>query len=184
MPEAAKDVYLSHVTSLLTAFRNSISTRIAANPPPPLIIHSIVPFGLNQNAFAAPHSKTTHWVATMFPDGRLPTNLPLSLASLEARSDFGVPSALKIKEGEGVWPNGNEILVHRLRPSAMQDSDLPAYLRARDIRHIIICGLTTAGTVLGTARQASDNDYHVILPDEANWDDEEEVHRFLFDRGK
>lgn len=181
MPEAAKAAYLAEVNSLLATFRTSIAARTAAGLPPPLIIHSIVPFGLNQNAFASPNSKTTHWVAGMFPGKKLPTNMPPQMASLEVRSDFGVPSAVK-PEGTA-WPSENEILVHRLRPSALQDSDLPAYLRARDIKHIVICGLTTAGTVLGTARQAADNDYHVILPDEANWDDEEEVHRFLFDRG-
>ncbi|KAF7978616.1 hypothetical protein HWV62_45360 [Athelia sp. TMB] len=181
VPEPDKKAYLAAVVSLLTAFRKSIEERSAAGLPAPLIIHSIVPFGINQNAFASTNSKTTHWVAGMFPDKKLPTNLPPQMASLEQRSDFGVPEAVRPPAGTA-FPSTNEILVHRLRPSALQDSDLPTYLRARDIKHIVICGLTTAGTVLGTARQAADNDYHVILPDEANWDDEEEVHRFLFDR--
>lgn len=170
------------VVSLLDIFRTSIEERKAAGLPAPLIIHSVVPFGINQNAFASSNSKTTHWVASMFPDGKLPTNLPPQMASLEVRTNFDVPQAVR-PAPETPFPNFNEILIHRLRPSAFQDSDLPAYLRARDIKHIVLCGLTTSGTVLGTARQAADNDYHVILPDEANWDDEEDVHRFLFDRG-
>ena len=46
----------------------------------------------------------------------------------------------------------------------------------------MLCGLTTAGAILGSARQGADLDYHVVVVREGNVDDEVEVKRFLEER--
>lgn len=61
-------------------------------------------------------------------------------------------------------------------------SDLIAYFRARNIRHTVLCGLTTAGSILGSARHGADLDYHIIIPRQAGMGDDREVHEFILDR--
>lgn len=47
---------------------------------------------------------------------------------------------------------------------------------------MVLVGLTTMGSVLGTARAGADLDLHVICVEEGIMDDERDVHEFLMKR--
>jgi hypothetical protein len=46
----------------------------------------------------------------------------------------------------------------------------------------VLCGLTTCGSILGSARLGADLDFHIIVPKEGVMDDDEEVNNFLLEK--
>lgn len=46
----------------------------------------------------------------------------------------------------------------------------------------MLCGLTTCGSILGSARLGADLDFHIIVPKEGVMDDDEEVNNFLLEK--
>lgn len=47
---------------------------------------------------------------------------------------------------------------------------------------MVLCGLTTSGSILGSVRLGADLDLHIIVPREGVMDDEEDVSDFLLER--
>ena len=80
------------------------------------------------------------------------------------------------------WGTPDEILLGKITAGCFGGGDLQGYLRARDIKHVVLCGLTTSGSVLGTARVGADLDLHMIVPRECTMDDDAEVNEFLLER--
>ena len=80
------------------------------------------------------------------------------------------------------WGSADEILLPKITAGCFGSSELTQYLRARDIRHVILCGLTTSGAILGSARAGADLDLHMIVPKECVMDDDKEVNDFLLER--
>ena len=79
----------------------------------------------------------------------------------------------------GVAPLGDEVVVTKKRISAFTGSDLEVVLRAQDIRHIILTGISTSGVVLSTLRKAADKDFRITVLADCCADRDEEVHRVL-----
>jgi len=73
----------------------------------------------------------------------------------------------------------NDIVVTKRRISAFTGSDLEVILRAQNIRHIILTGISTSGVVLSTIREAADKDFQITLLEDGCVDRDEEVHRVL-----
>jgi nicotinamidase-related amidase len=182
MPEDERTSYLSDVGRVLQHFRTQIADRrasrpfsaLAPNDGIPLIIHHVVPFGINSNAFISPYNKLNTWAvqrmnagAKLLPSSADP-NMPL----------YAIPGTVKPPNG---W-SADEVLLSKIAPGCFMNSDLLTYLRARDIRHVVIVGLTTEGSVLSSVREASDLDFHAIVPEDACWADEREVHEFVMRR--
>jgi nicotinamidase-related amidase len=180
MPEDQRSPYLTRVVQVLQHFRTEIDHRranlpfnaLAPNDSVPLIIHHVVAFGINSNAFISPYNKLNTWALRRMQasDAKLPPsaadpNTPL----------YAIPDAIKPPNG---W-NVDEVLIGKIAPGSFMNSDVLAYLRARDIRHVVILGLTTEGSVLSSVREASDLDFHAIVPKDACWADEEVVHEFV-----
>jgi len=92
---------------------------------------------------------------------------------------FGIPPELTPLEGFG---GPDEIVLSKIQSGSFGSSELLAYLRGRSIKHVVLIGLTTAGAILGGARGGADNDYHVVVPREAVWDDEQDVNDFILNR--
>lgn len=69
-------------------------------------------------------------------------------------------------------PCAGELTVHKRRYSAFTGTDLDLLLRARRIRTVICCGVSTNVCVETTARAAFEHDYYVIVPPDAcgSWD--------------
>ena len=84
---------------------------------------------------------------------------------------FAIPPSLVPPAG---W-NEDEILLPKIQPSCFGSSDLVKYLAARDIKHVVLVGLTTEGSVLSSVRHGSDLDFHVIVPREGVWCDDAEL---------
>lgn len=186
-----REQFLIKVISLVELFREYIGKRRLAVHETneneaggaylgiPLIIHHVFPYGYNNNAFISPYNKLSSWVQ-----------------SLEQRGLFSVPDQAKNPQTpvysipENLYPPGgsfggsniDEILLPKFQTSSFGSSDLLGYLRARGIRHVVLCGLTTVGAILGSARQGADLDYHVVIPRGGVMDDDDEVHEFILDR--
>lgn len=180
-PEVASS-YLSHTASILNLFRSEISRR-RNNPAStqkslydevPLIVHHVLPFGINSNGFVSPYNKLSSWVSKLsssgfFKNSPSDPNLP----------HYAIPESLVPPKG---WGTKDEIILSKLQPGCFSSSDLLAYLRARGINHVVLCGLTTMGSVLGTARLGADLDFHIIVPREGVMDDDEEINSFLLQK--
>ncbi|KAE9368920.1 Isochorismatase hydrolase [Stipitochalara longipes BDJ] len=177
--------YLSNILSLVQKFRNEASRRrqlsTSGRTKPanlydgvPLIIHHVLPFGINSNAFVSPYNKLSRWVKSLESSGFFDT-----APSDPNHPHYAIPEILKPPEG---WGSKDEIILQKLQPGCFSSSDLLAYFRARGIRHVVLCGLTTMGSVLGSARLGADLDFHIIIPKEGVMDDDQDVNDFLLEK--
>ncbi|RAH84548.1 Isochorismatase hydrolase [Aspergillus japonicus CBS 114.51] len=159
-PPAVQEPYLQDIHTLLTLFREEITRRrttTTTNPTTPrnsntaipLIIHHILPHGLNSNAFISPYNKLSTWAQRVLPP----------------------PSPAHKDPTHPIYP-----------VSSFGSSDLWAYLRAREVRHVVLVGLTAVGAVLGSARHGADLDLHVVVVREGVLEEEAEVGAFVVER--
>jgi nicotinamidase-related amidase len=95
---------------------------------------------------------------------------------------YSIPGALYPQGGSFGGSNIDEILLPEFQTSSFGSSDFLGYLRARGIRHVVLCGLTTIGAILGSARHGADLDYHAIIPRTGVMDDESDVNDFILQR--
>jgi biuret amidohydrolase len=65
---------------------------------------------------------------------------------------------------ENVKPVPGEFIVDKTRISAFYASTLAGLLEAQGLTHLIMTGIATDGVIDGTARDAADRGYHVIIP--------------------
>ncbi|KAF2098841.1 Isochorismatase hydrolase [Rhizodiscina lignyota] len=182
-PEVQK-AYLEQIKGLLAFFRNA-SSECRNNPTEPsaknmyqnapLIIHHVLPFGINQNAFISPYNKLASWAVELEKKGFFSD----ASKTDPNKPNYAVPAELVPPEG---WGHKDEIILPKIQPGSLSSSDLLAYLRARDVKHVVLVGLTTIGSILGGARLAADLDFHVIIPKEGVMDDEPEINDFLLQK--
>ena len=183
--------FTANVLRILTLFREEISRRrrqTNENHSPndlhdgvPLIIHHVFPAGINGNAFISPYDKLAAWFAKLEASGAFTRE-----AADPNRPSFPIVRELLAPprpEDGGRWGGSrDEIVVPKLTAGCFSSSELQGYLRARGVRHVVLCGLTTAGAILGSARLGADLDFHVVVPREGVMDDDPEVNDFLLDR--
>ena len=155
-PPETQVAYLSKILELLTFFRQQIASHRTAqassssttNDPLssiPLIIHHTLPFNLNNNAFVSPYNKLAKWVRGLEEKGFF------AATSADPHCpNYAIPKELVPEEGWGT--SKYEIVLGKLQPNCFASSDLIKYLGARGIRHVVLVGLTTMGSVLGSAR--------------------------------
>ncbi|EHK49443.1 uncharacterized protein TrAtP1_010666 [Trichoderma atroviride] len=181
-PEIQKS-YMDNIKTLLEHFRTEISKRrsdeasgdgSAPYDGVPLIVHHTLPFNINSNAFVSPYNKLSKWVEQLEKAGFF-ANAP----SDPHHPHYGIPAEITPADG---WGNKDEIVLGKLQPNCFGSSDLLAYLRARGIKHIVLVGLTTMGSILGSARAGADLDFHICCVEEGIMDDDPEVHNFLMTR--
>jgi nicotinamidase-related amidase len=172
--------YLSNITEILDFFGKEAAKRRSPESQAkkqgiydevPLIIHHTLPFNVNSNAFVSPYNKLAKWVQTLEEKGFF----------AQAPSDPHHPNlAIPVEIAPSTWGSKDEIVLGKLQPNCFGSSELLNYLRARDIRHVVFVGLTTMGSILGSARGA-DLDFHIITPQECIIEDvgPEDVDEFL-----
>lgn len=78
-----------------------------------------------------------------------------------------------------IAPVGSDIVVTKRRVSAFSGSDLEVILRAQNIRHLVLAGISTSGVVLSTVCEASDKDYQLTVLSDLCADFDQEVHSVL-----
>jgi len=81
-----------------------------------------------------------------------------------------------------IAPQPGDIIVTKKRVSAFAGSDLDMVLRAQQIDHLVISGISTSGVVLSTMRQAADLDFRLTVLSDGCADGDAEVHRVLIDK--
>ncbi|KAL7271850.1 hypothetical protein RUND412_005366 [Rhizina undulata] len=185
-PASVTEAYLATILDLLKTFRTSIavgreqaSTAGLSGPQAsqgiPLIVHHTLPFGINSNSFVSPYNKLSVWLS----NPAIGRSFNPATGRNPERPNFAVPEELIPAGG---WGGPDEILLAKLQPGCFSSSDLLAYFRARGVKHVVLCGLTTSGSILGSARLGADLDFHMVVPREGVLDDDEEVNTFLLGR--
>jgi nicotinamidase-related amidase len=81
-----------------------------------------------------------------------------------------------------IAPQRGDIVVTKKRVSAFAGSDLDMVLRAQQIDHLVISGISTSGVVLSTVRQAADLDFRLSVLSDGCADGDAEVHRVLIEK--
>lgn len=81
-----------------------------------------------------------------------------------------------------VAPEPGEVVVVKKRISAFAGSDLDVVLRSVGATSLVLAGISTSGVVLSTIRQAADLDFELTVLRDACADQDDEVHRVLFDK--
>lgn len=81
-----------------------------------------------------------------------------------------------------IAPQPGDIVVTKKRVSAFAGSDLDMVLRAQQIDHLVISGISTSGVVLSTVRQAADLDFRLSVLSDGCADGDAEVHRVLIEK--
>jgi len=79
-------------------------------------------------------------------------------------------------------PAEDEPVVIKHRVGAFTGTDLEMLLRASGIETLVLAGITTAGVVLSTVRQAFDMDYRVVVAGDCCADPDLDVHQMLLDK--
>jgi nicotinamidase-related amidase len=73
------------------------------------------------------------------------------------------------------------LLVRKTRFGAFSTTDLHAVFGDQSIDTLVIGGVTIAGVVLSTTREASDQDYRIFVLSDATADLDPKLHRVLID---
>ncbi|RQR33237.1 cysteine hydrolase family protein [Burkholderia sp. Bp9142] len=81
-----------------------------------------------------------------------------------------------------VAPLESEPVVIKQRIGAFTGTDLGMLLRAKGIETLVLTGITTAGVVLSTVRQAFDLDYRLIVASDCCADPDINVHDVLLEK--
>ncbi|MBS1910469.1 MAG: cysteine hydrolase [Bacteroidetes bacterium] len=81
-----------------------------------------------------------------------------------------------------IAPEGSDVVVVKRRVSAFSGSDLEILLRARNIRHLVLAGISTSGVVLSTVREASDKELKLTVLSDLCADYDPEAHAVLMSR--
>jgi nicotinamidase-related amidase len=77
-----------------------------------------------------------------------------------------------------VRPDPGEIVVYKRSVSALAGTELDRLLRLRDINTLVLTGVATHFAVEGTAREAVDRGYRVIVLEDCCASRERDVHDF------
>jgi len=78
-----------------------------------------------------------------------------------------------------IAPYDGEVTVIKRRVSAFTGSDLEVILRAMNIQHLVLTGISTSGVVLATLIEAADKDFCLTVISDCCFDPDEDVHRVL-----
>jgi nicotinamidase-related amidase len=76
----------------------------------------------------------------------------------------------------------DDIVVRKTRFGAFSTTDLYPNLHSQGIETLIVAGISTAGVVLSTLRDAADEDYRLFVLADATADHDPEVHRVLTEK--
>ncbi|WP_328607356.1 cysteine hydrolase [Amycolatopsis sp. NBC_00345] len=85
-----------------------------------------------------------------------------------------IDPALEVRDGD--------IVVRKTRFGAFSTTDLHALLGDESIDTLVVGGISTAGVVLSTVRDASDQDYRIFVLADATADPDPEVHRVVLEK--
>jgi nicotinamidase-related amidase len=79
-------------------------------------------------------------------------------------------------------PERGDIIVTKCRVSAFAGTDLLQVLRAREVRTLVLFGISTSGAVLATLLEAADADYELVVVSDCCADLDPTLHDALISR--
>ena len=163
MSKPEQDQYIEAVGKLLQSFRAHISqARDKSQAGVPLIIHHVVSMDfatLNLSSY----NKLNNWALKRL-------HAAGGTAKPKVVSDPAVTVPARLHPTEG-W-NVDEFVLTKQAPSCFMSSSLLKILGARGIKHIVLVGLTTEGSILSSVRHGADLDFHIIVPRQGVWCDD------------
>jgi nicotinamidase-related amidase len=92
------------------------------------------------------------------------------------------PGNAGVKIHPNLTPIASEPVVVKHRIGAFMHTDLHQILCAQHIETVVLAGVTTAGAVLSTLRQALDLDYDLIAASDACADPDADLHDYLMEK--
>ncbi len=95
----------------------------------------------------------------------------------ELYATLNMDEFMKIPSDLAPW--ADDLIVVKRRISAFTGSDLDVVLRALNIGHLVLAGISTSGVVLSTVREAADKDFQLTVLTDCCADRDDEVHRVL-----
>jgi nicotinamidase-related amidase len=109
---------------------------------------------------------------------------------LDAPQNTPILASMKTNEilKDGTWgseihqdltPHPSDVVITKTRVSSFYASPLEAILSAQGITHLVLTGIATDGVVEGTARDAVDRGYYVVIPNDCCATFSEESHRVV-----
>jgi nicotinamidase-related amidase len=102
-----------------------------------------------------------------------------SFSELKISNRVDVTSDESTEICDFIKPRKQDIVIVKKRFSAFAGSDLEIILRANQINHLIITGISTSGVVLSTVREAADKDFKLTVLSDCCQDHDEEVNNIL-----
>lgn len=110
-----------------------------------------------------PLARATIYLRTVHPEwGR-----SAALAAQYARSGLSRSPSADVTEWFGVEPEDDDIVVNKHRYSGFASTELAALLHAKEVRTIVLSGVTTDVCVDTTARDAFLLDFNVVVASDA-----------------
>ncbi|KAL6249090.1 hypothetical protein RBB50_004153 [Rhinocladiella similis] len=173
MPEDEQHIYLTTLKELLDLFRTSISGTRNQNHHGggPCIVHHVVVMDYATRNLS-PTNKLNNWaLKRLKASGAGGAVGPTDPAAT-------VPSSL---HPSGGW-NMDEFVLTKQAPSCFMSSSLLKILHARDIKHVVLVGLTTEGSILSSVWHGSDLDFHIVVPREGVWCDDRELGEVVLEK--
>ncbi len=83
---------------------------------------------------------------------------------------------------DAMAPRAAEPVVVKHRVGPFGGTDLAPILRAHAVDTLVLAGVATSGVVLSTVRHAADEDYRLVIVEDACADADAEVHRVLMEK--
>jgi nicotinamidase-related amidase len=165
IPDAEQEKYLTYILGLLRGFREYQAKARASNgeAQSPLIIHHVVSMDF-ATINLSPYNKINNWAMKRLQTAGV-TPKPVSDPATT------VPPSLHPEAGWSL----DEFVLTKQAPSCFMSSSLLKILGARGIKHVVLIGLTTEGSILSSVRHGADLDFHIIVPNEGVWCDDAEL---------
>jgi nicotinamidase-related amidase len=118
-------------------------------------------------------------VGVAWREGRPEMNLTAPIFTLSP--DRSVEGTWASEFYEPVRPAAGEIVVYKRSVSALAGTELDRLLRVRDVNTLVLAGVATHFAVEGTAREAVDRGYRVVVLEDCCASRVPEVHRHSID---
>lgn len=167
MSETEQQTYLSNVEQFLRSFREYIAqAQSRGSSDTPLIIHHVVSMDF-ATMNLSPYNKLNNWALKRLRESGGGSGVA-SMPQVTTDPTTTVPSSLHPERGWSV----NEFVLTKQAPSCFMSSSLLKILGARGIKHVVLIGLTTEGSILSSVRHGADLDFHIVVPKEGVWCDD------------
>jgi nicotinamidase-related amidase len=99
-----------------------------------------------------------------------------------AQNQFLAADSPESQVHESLEIRDEDIVVRKTRFGAFSTTSLYSRLHAKGIDTLILAGISTAGVVLSSVRDAGDEDYRICVLSDATADPDPEVHRVLTEK--